>query len=142
MRKEKKHVVLTECNRDILLNLLKKGSLKARITKRIVSLLELDKGKSYRKASKIANLSEVSQGKLVKKYKKMGISCIYDAPRSGRPPETTSELEDKITVLACEEAPEGYSQWSLRLLADKAVELKYCEKISHTQVQKILQKKT
>lgn len=46
----------------------------------------------------------------------------------------------KITVLACSEPPEGYAQWSLRLLADKAVELGYVEGISHTEVRKILKK--
>jgi hypothetical protein len=42
--------------------------------------------------------------------------------------------------LACSEAPPCYSQWSLRRLADKAVELGYCETISHTQVSTILKK--
>ena len=46
----------------------------------------------------------------------------------------------KITALACSEPPEGYGQWSLRLLADKAVELGYVEEISHTAVRKILKK--
>jgi putative transposase len=46
----------------------------------------------------------------------------------------------KITALACSEAPEGHSQWSLRLLADKIVELAYCEHISHSEVGIILKK--
>jgi hypothetical protein len=48
----------------------------------------------------------------------------------------------KITALACSEPPEGYAQWSLRLLADKAVELDYVEGISQTAVRKILEKRT
>jgi hypothetical protein len=46
----------------------------------------------------------------------------------------------KITALACSKATEGHSQWSLRLLAEKAVELEYCEHISHNQVGVILKK--
>jgi hypothetical protein len=42
--------------------------------------------------------------------------------------------------LACSEPPEGYARWHLRLLADKAVELGYCEEISHTEVASILKK--
>lgn len=46
----------------------------------------------------------------------------------------------KVTALACSEAPEGYERWNLRLLANKAVELGYCEHISHTEVAGILKK--
>ena len=46
----------------------------------------------------------------------------------------------KVTALACSEAPTGHERWTLRLLADKVVELNYCEHISHTQVGQILQK--
>jgi putative transposase len=42
--------------------------------------------------------------------------------------------------LACSTPPEGYAQWSLRLLADKVVELEYCEHISHTEVGQVLKK--
>ena len=46
----------------------------------------------------------------------------------------------KLTALACSEAPDGHSQWSLRLLANKVVELGYCQHLSHTQVGTILKK--
>jgi len=46
-----------------------------------------------------------------------------------------------LTVLSCSEAPKGYSQWSLRLLADKMIELGHCESISHTQVGNVLKKR-
>jgi hypothetical protein len=42
--------------------------------------------------------------------------------------------------LACSDAPEGHGQWSLRLLAEKAVELEYVTEISHTHVGRILKK--
>ena len=45
-----------------------------------------------------------------------------------------------ITALACSEAPDGHARWSLRLLADKIVELNYCETISHEQVSRLLKK--
>ena len=79
--------------------------------------------------------------RLAKRYRSEGLACLYYRPRVGRPPKTDQELEDKIVVLSCSEAPKGYSQWSLRLLADQAVVLGYCDKISHTQVAKILKKR-
>ena len=68
--------------------------------------------------------------------------CLHDLPRSGRPVEIDGEQRAKITALACSDPPEGYARWSIRLLADKAVELEYCEHISHTTVRKILKKRT
>ena len=58
----------------------------------------------------------------------------------GRPIEIDGQQRAKITALACSQPPEGYAQWSLRLLADKAIELGYVEEISHTEVRKILKK--
>ena len=79
-------------------------------------------------------------GKLSKRYASEGLACLYDKPRPGRPIKITAKQRDQITVLACESSPEGSSQWSLRLLADKVVELGYCESISHSQVGEILKK--
>lgn len=76
------------------------------------------------------------------KYKEIGLRCLHDAPRSGRPIEVTGEQRAKVTALACSAAPAGHSQWGLRMLANKAVELGYCEHISHTHVSTILKKRT
>jgi putative transposase len=73
-------------------------------------------------------------------YTKNGLKAIYDQQRSGRPVEIDGKQQAKVTALACSEAPEGYERWNLRLLANKAVELGYCEHISHTEVADILKK--
>lgn len=137
---KKSHVNLTVAHREELENILSKGTSLARTFKRATALLELDKGKSYVAAASIANLSNISLSKLAKRYASQGLACLYDNPRSGRPIKITAKQRDQITVLACESSPQGSSQWSLRLLADKVVELGYCESISHSQVGKILKK--
>jgi len=123
----KKYITLTDAQRKELKELQSKGTLKARTLKRILALLELDKGQTQSAVAKLINQSV--------------LKCIYDEQRPGRPIDITAEQRDKITLLACEDAPEGHSQWSLRLLADKVIELGYCEHISHTQVKNILSKK-
>lgn len=138
---KKEHVNLSDKDRQQLTYLLEKGQLKAKVYKRITALLELDKGSTQKAVAKLVGFSKVSICNLVDRYKQNGISCIYDLARPGRPIEITQEQKDAITVLACTEAPEGYSQWSLRLLSDKIVELKHCEKISHTSVHDILKKR-
>jgi hypothetical protein len=52
----------------------------------------------------------------------------------------TGELEAKLIMLACSDAPAGYERWTLQLLADKLIELHYIDSISHTSVGSLLKK--
>jgi putative transposase len=67
-------------------------------------------------------------------------SALTDKPRSGRPAIIDGTQRAKITALACSPAPEGHARWSLRLLADRAVQLGFVESISHNAVKEILKK--
>ena len=58
---------------------------------------------------------------------------IYDRKVDG-------DVEAHIVALSCSKPPEGYAKWSLRLLADKIVELRYIESISHERVRQVLKK--
>ena len=75
-------------------------------------------------------------------YREKGLKMLDDQPRPGRPIKISGDQRGKITALACSEPPEGYALWHLRLWADDAVELGYCEEISHTEVASILRKRT
>ena len=137
---KKAHVTLSDQDRHQLAELLQKGVLKARTYQRAVALLELDKGQTYTSVKSIVQLSFVSLSKLAKKYQAQGLDCLYDASRPGRPVRISPLQENQVILLSCSEAPEGYSQSSLRLLADKVVELGYVDEISHTKVSDILKK--
>ncbi len=50
------------------------------------------------------------------------------------------EFEAHLVALSCSEPPEGHAQWSLRLLADRAVELGYIESVSHETIRRVLKK--
>jgi transposase len=56
------------------------------------------------------------------------------------PPKITGETEARIIALACTKPPKGYAKWTLRLLANKSIELDYINTISHTSVSKLLKK--
>lgn len=62
--------------------------------------------------------------------RKMG-TRIYDR-------KTDGDFEAHLVALSCSEPPEGFARWSLRLLADKVVELSYIDSISHETVRRIL----
>ena len=67
-------------------------------------------------------------------------AALFDQPRSGRPIELDGKQRARITALACSTPPEGRARWTLRLLADKAVELGHCQHLSHTKARQILKK--
>ena len=137
---KKQHIKLSESDKKYLEKLIKKGELPAKVYRRAISLLELDKGKTFTAVQGIVNVTYPTLKTLSRRYPEEGLDVLYDKPRSGRPIEFDGDLRAKVTALACSEPPEGYGKWSLRLLADKLVELEYCEGISHTQVSNILKK--
>jgi len=66
--------------------------------------------------------------------------ALNEKPRSGRPHEFTGREEAKLTLIACSEPPEGRNRWSVRLLADKMVELEVVDSISRESVRNYLKK--
>jgi transposase len=76
-----------------------------------------------------------------RRYKAEGLqAALNDKPRSGRPVEIDGTARARITALACSAAPTGHARWTLRLLADKAVQLGFVESLSHNAVKEILKK--
>jgi transposase len=137
---KKQHLKLRIKDRDYLESLLAKGKLPAKIFKRATGLLELDRGKTLQAVAETLGVCYVTVAAWRDNYKEQGLKCLEDAPRSGRPVEIDGVQRAKITALACSQAPAGHARWSLRLLAEKVVELGYSDQISHVQVGKILKK--
>ena len=139
---KKQHVQLSETNRTYLEDLLRKGELPVKIYRRALALLELDRGKTYTAVAETVQVTNITVSTWSKKYREVGLTMLTDQPRSGRPLEIDGAQRAKVTALACSDPPEGYARWSLRLLAEKVVELGYVDQISHTQVGDILKKTT
>lgn len=136
-----RHVVLLEDDKIEIENLLSKGTLKVRTYKRALALQYLDSGKSYKEVSDLLTISSNTLIVWATNYRTAGLSFLKDKPRSGRPIKFDGKDRAKITALACSEAPDGYAQWSLRLLADRLVELEMVETISYCSVGLILKKR-
>jgi len=135
-----KAVELPPIDRAYLETLLSKGKMRARQFKRATALLELDRGKTKAAVATTLSVSRSAVNNWAKRYKQEGLALLNDRPRSGRPVEFDGTQRAKVTALACSDPPVGHRSWTLRLLADKAVELNYCEHLSHTQAGKILKK--
>jgi transposase len=67
-------------------------------------------------------------------------AALTDKARPGRPSQIDGTQRANITALACTPAPTGHTRWTLRLLADKAIQLGFVERISHNAVKEILKK--
>ena len=137
---KKEHVQLSEADRTYLEILIKKGTLPAKTYKRALALLELDRGRTFTEVAEIVGVVIQTASAWAQKYKETGLEFLTDKPRSGRPTVIDGLQRAKITALACSDPPEGYERWSLRLLADKAVELELVESISYGEVRLILKK--
>ena len=140
MHMNKHHITLREDERSTLERLLSHGRLSAKKFKRATALLELDRGKTLGEVAATLHVTYPTVSTWRDRYKSSGLACLDDAPRSGRPIEIDGTTRAKITALATSDAPEGHARWSLRLLADKAVESGLCEHLSHTVVGDILKK--
>jgi len=132
------HLCLAD--RKHLKQVLRKGNLPAKTFKRATGLWDTDRGRS---PNEIAATHDVSVRTLTnwrKSYQERGLGTLEDQPRPGRPLQIDGLQRAKITALACSKPPEGFGSWSLRLLADKAVELELVESLSFRHAARILKK--
>ena len=130
-----------------LMEIVKKGNSPARTILRANILLASDKqNDGYMTVSEIANAYRTTPTTVQTvraSYCKKGLEATITRKKRETPPipaKVTGEVEAHIIALACGQPPEGYSRWTLRLLADKTVELGYIESISHVTVSNILKK--
>lgn len=137
---KKQHVELSPKDLETLNELLSKGNLPIRKQRRAIGLRELHRGKTYQEVAILLNMSYPAVQSWGKKYKLEGLGFLEDKPRSGRPIGISGADRAKITAIACSTPPNGRARWSLRLLADKLVELEIVESISFKQVGNILKK--
>jgi transposase len=141
MPRKRQIIQLSETDSSSLTLILTKKETSAREQTR-ARVLDLLVRREHPKT--IANLLKVGIAtvyNLQKRFLEEGFEAVLkDKPRSGKPPSIKPEEKAKITALACSDAPPGRSRWTLRLLADKAVEMGYIESISAMDVGRILKK--
>lgn len=150
MPKIKNHVCLSADERITLQNLISKGSAPAKSIMRANVLLAADENNIHGQKSEIeiAELFHVSKQTvhiIRQQYSEKGLDATVDRKKRATPPvepKITGEVEAKIIALCCSTPPVGRAKWSLRLLADKSVELQYIDSISHEAVGRLLKKRT
>jgi len=139
---QKSHCVkLKKHARQYLEKIVESGEDKARKITRCRILLLVDKGKTDQEISDALNVCLATIFNIRRRYCQGGLErAISEEARSGQPPKFKGKSMAKITALACSKPPEGRAKWSLRLLADRVIELDIVESISHVSVHNILKK--
>lgn len=141
-------VTLTKEERELLSSLASKGEHKSQKILNALILLGCDAGdfqtnrSTNEEIAKVLNISMKKIDRVKKRFVEEGFDIALDKRKADRiyTRKADGDFEAHLIALSCGDPPEGFSRWSLRLLADKAVELEYVDSISHEAVRRILKK--
>ena len=140
-------VKLLKSEVDELQAIINKGSHTSQTFRAAYILLNCDEGKYSEKVtneqiSKVLKVSMRTIDRVKKKFIEEGLGPVLERRAPHRVYETKmdGDTEAKLVTLCCSEPPKGFARWSLRLLADRMVELKYVESLSHVTVRSVLKK--
>ena len=140
-------IKLTKAEVDELQAIINKGSHTSQTFRTAYILLNCDEGDYSEKVpneqiSKVLKVGMRTIDRVKKKFIEEGFESVLERRPTRRIYETKldGDVEAKLVTLCCSEPPKGFAKWSLRLLADKMVELNYVESISHVTVRSVLKK--
>jgi transposase len=147
MRKYK--VTLTSEERKELETIVQKGNHRVQKVINALVLLNCDQGQFQSipmKNEDVASVLRISMRKIdrvKKRFVEEGLEAALTRRKGDRAYEKKAdgEFEAHLIALSCGDPPEGFARWSLRLLADKAVELRYIDSISYETVRRVLKKR-
>ncbi len=140
-------IKLTKAEVSELMSIVNKGSHTSQTFRTAYILLNCDEGKYSEKVtneviSKVLKIGMRTIDRVKKKFVEEGFDGVLERRQSQRVYENKidGDKEAKLVTLCCSEPPKGFAKWSFRLLAEKMVELKYVESISHVTVRSVLKK--
>lgn len=144
---KKYKITLTQEEREELLSITKGGMHSSKKVIHSLILLNCDEGEFSEKVNnediaKVLKIGPRTIDRLKKKFVEEGFESALENRPTTRVYERKADgdVEAHLVALSCSKAPEGFTRWSLRLLADKMVELEYVDDISYETVRRVLKK--
>ena len=142
-------VTLSREERKFLSELTTKGKHRSQKILNALILLGCDEGEFQEKRltneeiSRVLGISMRKIDRVKKRFVEEGMDVALNGRKGSRvyARKVDGDFEARLVALSCSEPPEGYARWSLRLLADKAVELNYIDSVSHETVRRVLKKR-
>jgi transposase len=140
-------IKLTKSEVDELLGIIRKGSHTTQVYRTAYILLNCDEGEHSDKVTneqvcKVLKIGMRTIDRVKKRFTEEGLEATLERRPTTRvyDKKVDGDVEAKLVALCCSEPPKGRSRWSLRLLADKMVELHHVDSISHVTVREVLKK--
>lgn len=134
-------VKLSREERQALLDLTRKGEIKAGKMKRAMILFKADEGLTDPEIMAAVNVSRPTVERIRKRFVEGGLEkALNEDPRPGQRRKLDGRGEAHLIALACSDPPAGHETWTLRLLGGKLVELRVVESISRETVRQTLRK--
>jgi transposase len=134
-------VHLTEEERARLLEMTRKGKLSARKLARCHLLLRADEGAKDSTIAESLHLSAMTVERTRKRFVEQGLeAALSDRPRPGGKRKLDGKQEAFLVALACTDAPDGQEHWTMKLLADRLVQLEVVDEISDETVRRVLKR--
>jgi len=142
-------IKLNQFEVEELSKVINKGSHTSQAFRSAYILLNCDKGEfsenikiTNAEICKILKIGDRTIDRVKKKFIEEGFESVLERRPSiqNYNKKVDGDIEAKLVSLCCSEPPEGFAKWSLRLLADKMVELNYIDYISHVSVGEVLKK--
>jgi transposase len=141
MPARKYRVSLTKSEREQLLNIARRGKSSARKVKRALILCKADEGRNDQEIAQALLVGASTVSRVRQRFVEEGLeSALNERPRPGQQRKLDGKQEAHLVAVACSRAPAGHAHWTLRLLADKVVELEYADSISPETVRQVLKK--
>ncbi len=137
----KKYIItLTESERAELHKLISTGKGAARRLAHARVLLKADQGLTDERIAREVEVGTATIERVRRRFVEEGLAASLDPQRPEKPRlrKIDGEVEAHLVALACSSPPEGKARWTLRLLADKLVELEYLPEVSHETVRQAL----
>jgi len=139
---EKCSVVLSKDQEARLVEMVSRGVAPARTIRRAHTLLYAWEGYSDERIAELLRCSPNTVRNTRKAFKDRGLDSLYEKPRPGAKPRLDGKAEARLVALACSQAPDGKSHWTMQLLADQLVVLGLVDKVSDETVRRVLKNKT
>lgn len=141
MPKKLYRIDLNDEEHQSLLEMTRKGKIRARQMKRAMILLKAHEGLSDPQIMVALNVSRPCVERIRKRFVLGGMEkALNEDPRPGQRRKLDGRAEATLIATACSQVPEGHEHWTLRLLAGKMVELAVVDAISYETVRRTLKK--
>lgn len=149
MPNNKYKVILSDSEKQKLKKIISRGTSSAKMIMHANVLLALNESDGVRRSehdiAEQFNIHFQTVHTIRKKYATQGLEATIGRKMRETPPvpaKITGDVEARVIALSCSEPPPGHSKWTLRLLADKVVEMAIVDSISYVSVGQILKKRT